>query len=151
MKWSEMSDKEKVRLLLTHVVPHEIADDIVIEQSTVVVKRRWTPEYHVKPVAWPVAAWDEALECWQVRDCGDNSSTIFDPLHDLDTAWKLTEQERFTSVSLERACMPSTDEKHTYLCGLSVERKWGYHVFGSTPQEAICLAALMACGVDVEP
>lgn len=151
MKWSEMPDKEKVRLLLTHVVPHEIADDIVIEQNTVVVKRRWTPLHPVEPVRWPVAAWDEGLECWQVREMGSNNSVVFDPLHDLNTAWKLTELMHIANAKLERHWFGCCDQENRYLCTLMIPDKQLAAAFAATPQEAICLAALAANGVEIEP
>lgn len=150
MKWSDLDKGKKIRLILEHVLQWKLFDTWDDFHAAL-----WKSGEYVD-VGYPVAFWNDRYlyspeECWCVYHKRGEDAKIFDPLTSMDDAWKLTEQERFTSVSLERACMPSTDEKHTYLCGLSVERKWGYYVFGSTPQEAICLAALAANAVEVEP
>ncbi len=87
MNYNELSDKDKVRLILQHVIPHEIADDIVFKGRHIVIERRWTKDNPVKPINWPVAAWDDAVEIWWTRDIASNWDTAFDPLHNLNDTW----------------------------------------------------------------
>jgi hypothetical protein len=81
MKWNELSDKDKVKLILQHIMPYfDVSDDIVVEDNKIRAPG-------TRFVNWPIAAWDEAIQLWRIQDLGSKSSEIFDPLHNMGDAW----------------------------------------------------------------
>jgi Phage ABA sandwich domain len=140
MKWAEMHDKERVRLVLQHVM-----ECFVLEASATGWRTPEIPKGEKAPIGfhWPIAFWNTDGECWMIRDIATDP-TVFDPPHDMNDAWQ-------TIDYLDRPfyiTRHSTDD---------VERIAYYAVFGRlpdvvdaqarTPQEAICLAALRAIGI----
>jgi hypothetical protein len=85
MKWSELSDKDKVKLILEHIMPYDVGDDIIINEHHEVTYR--DRGIGARAINWPAAAYDETTECWKIRDHSTKPSTFFDPLHDMGDAW----------------------------------------------------------------
>lgn len=149
MKWSDLDKGKKIRLILEHVLQWKLFDTWDDLHTAL-----WATGEFVE-VGYPVAFWNDRYlyspeECWCVYHKRGEDAKIFDPLTSMDDAWKLTEQERFTNVRLERDWMPSENKNEKYLCSLSVNWEWLVTAFGPTPQDAICLAVLSACGVVIE-
>ncbi len=78
MKWAELSDKERVRLVLQHVM-----GCFVLEATST----GWrTPEHPRGDDAvaigfhWPIAFWNTDGECWMTRDIATDP-IFFNPLH----------------------------------------------------------------------
>ncbi len=136
MKWDELSDKDKLKLILEHVIPHGMDDSIVFKDLHIMI------ESHEKPIQWPVAAWDDFPPgTWWIRDFGDDNDTAFDPLHDMNDAWKIA--ERFDEIIISKH-LPGK-----YHCELWRSTRSQKSV-AKTPQEAICKTALQALGVEIE-
>jgi hypothetical protein len=151
IKWKQLSDKDKGKLVLEHVLGYFILPDGSHKDGDLIKRGLGAPAgYHD-----PVAFWDEWLGCYQIRDVATDPSP-FDPLHSLDDAWvivkemnkpidgPLTRYDRYGAFidALEKIvgstmffdlfyCDPNSDDQHL------------------TP-ERICLAALIACGIEVE-
>jgi len=64
----------------------------------------------------------------------------FDPLHNLQDAWELTENAAFRSVELDR----ENRERHTYNCLLRFRDTCVGTWYATTPQEAIVDAVMEA-------
>lgn len=146
MKWSEMSDKDKVKLILQYVIPHDMGDDLIFKNGDID-----TPKGK-RAINWPIAAWDELLARWQVADIGSNGATIFDPLHDMNDAWSLLDNvtshsDRFCGSSLTIPMLPSGER--VYICRLNI---YGREIVAtvSTPMDAICIGLLREYGVEIE-
>lgn len=66
----------------------------------------------------------------------------------MDAAWQITELERFSHIEVMRYHIGDLlDPEYKYDCRLIIFGGQMFHSYGSTPQEAICLAALNAAGV----
>jgi hypothetical protein len=84
MNWDTMTDKERVRLVLEHVMGY-----FILEATAT----GWhTPEFPRGHDAvaigfhWPIAFWNTDGDIWMTKDIGTDS-TFFDPLRDMNDAW----------------------------------------------------------------
>lgn len=132
IKWAELSEKEKTRLLLKHVMEcyifnTEQAFRDFIEQAK---KDKLTPD-----LCWPAAYWNEAIERWLVRDQSHDPQP-FNPLHDLNAVWQLVERVTHPPKKALGFRSPNVLFSHW----------WDHaHLWAETKEEAaeaICLAAL---------
>jgi len=132
IKWSETSDKEKIRLILTHVMGCTESDSL----------------YALDIEKYPVAIWVDHLACWFLEEEGKEDrrrivkSREFNPLHDMNDAWQMVGLS--TGIEIQWA------KGHHYYCGI----RFGQDDIGEGtsmegPAEAICVAALRACGIEV--
>ena len=143
MKWSELSDRDKVKLILEHVFGHYFVDD---DSFTVRHRGDMPKDFH-----WPIAWWDSLVERWQTRDIASNWNTQFDPLHDMNDAMSALLQvgRRFVLVhdpnpvvgGIKFSCRiePPSDEDELSAVGNADDAL-----------EAMNLATLRACGVEIE-
>ena len=85
MQWDEMSDKERVRLMLERVMGY-----FVLEATTTGWRTPEFPRGTSAPAGfhWPIAFWNTDGECWMVKDIADDA-TFFNPLHDMNDAWQI--------------------------------------------------------------
>lgn len=151
IQWSELTNKEKVKLILQHVSGCFIYED---EQRHEEIRG---VDAHNAGFHYPHAYWDQSVEHWRVA--GETSMLrpfepeIFDPLHDLNDAWHVTEAEKFTKVELERfQTGPLVPPNQQYLCRIIASGRQSYaYAYGGAVQEAICIAVLRTCGLKVEP
>lgn len=142
MKWSEMSHRDRVQLLLQHVIPHDMGDDLVFvfENGDII-----TPKGK-RPINYPIAAWDDALECWWTRDIGSNGATIFDPLCNMHAAWQVVEEMTKISES-------STVDRQLRAIKFAIwwEKANLWAMSSSAAADLICYQSLRICGVEIEP
>lgn len=152
MKWEEMSDKDKIELVLERVYDYYFVEN----EHYVSQHRKDLPEdFH-----WPIAWWDATPKQWITRDIGSNWNTAFDPLHNMNDAWKIVEKmvSRMGYQNLDFEWRgPLFKPEHHYLtsegyplgttCWYILLECNGIHytVCAKTPQNAICMAALKAC------
>ena len=145
IKWDELTDKDKVKLILEYVIPHGMGDHIVFRDLHIVVER------HEKPTRWPIAAWDDFPPgAWWIRDFGDDNDTHFDPLHDMNDAWKIVEHFKKPEI-------PGHAQAGFYrwLRAFSTPDPWDTTkdyvdwIYGVNADN-ICKAALKAVGVEIE-
>ena len=148
MKWDDLPDRDKVKLILQHVIPHSMNDNIVFRNNHIDFVKRGR---EATPFEYPIAAWDDFPPgIWWTYNIGDNGDATFDPLHSLSDAWQIVELDMFSSVEVTKHWQGELEIKeHKYSCHL-VMSGIRTHSFGSTPQEAICKAALAAYGVEIE-
>jgi hypothetical protein len=143
MKWAELTDKDKARLILQHVIPHDMGENVRFVFNQIEVSRG-------KPVNWPVAAWDEGAGCWWTRDIGSNWDTAFDPLHNWNDAWQVVRMMNNPTPDYQHYArfIDALEEivGSTLFFDLFYCDKDGDHL---TP-ERICIAALKAVGVEIE-
>lgn len=144
MKWDEMDEKDKTRLVLEQVMKHFILNETATGWRT--------PEFPKGLKApngfhWPIAFWNTDGECWMIRGIATDP-TIFNPLHDMNDAWQITELEQFSHVEVMRYWISDVlAPAYKYDCRLIAHGGEVFHSFGKTPQEAICLAGLRSVGV----
>ena len=161
MKWDELTDKDKVKLILQHVIPHDMGDDLVLKDNDIITPRG----RGARAVNWPIAAWDEAIECWRTRDAGSNFLTPFDPVHNMNDAWEIVEKMvsrmGYQDMYFEwqgPLFKPEHQEivREGYPLGTTcwfvttIYKGRRITICAHTPQEAICKAALKAVGVEIE-
>jgi|SRR5882762_782189 len=143
MKWSELSGKDKIKLILEHVYGYYFVDD---ERYVSRHRGKLPKDFH-----WPIAWWDETLEYWSTRDISSNWNTAFDPLHDMNDTWQILEAThadgKFDGFSLTGIYMPNNEM--TYICRLNIYGKIT-EAAADTPQDAICVAVLRVHGVEVD-
>jgi hypothetical protein len=145
VKWDELSDKDKVKLILERVYGYRIVES---EQYVDKNRGKLPADFH-----WPIAWWDELHEAWGTRDRGDNWNTFFDPLNDMNVAWQIMDHFRPGRVDLshiEQESHESFMRRAKFVdqldCRMSI--RW----WACTQKElceAICKAALKASGIDI--
>lgn len=147
-KWNDMTEKDKIRLLLEKVM-----GCFILEETA---KGFTTPDFAKGKQAptgfhWPIAFWNTDGECWAYRDIGDNGVTFFDPLHDLNDAWKIVEKlrgiENFDNFEVSWQKRYDQDLPRvvfTFHTPKSVTSHWKhYEQSAPTLAEAICKAAYL--------
>ena len=134
-----MDDKERVRLVLQHVMGYFVLEATATGYHTPEFSRGTSVSvgFH-----WPIAFWNTDAECWMIRDIA-TGPTIFDPLYDLNDAVQVI--RRFTvPVMLEW-------RGHSFMCKIAAvfakdEPSYG---LSDNPAEAVCIAALRAVGIEI--
>ena len=135
MNWTELSDKERVRLVLQHVM-----GCFVLEATAT----GWhTPEFPRGTSApagfhWPIAFWNTDSEFWMTKDIATDP-TFFNPLHDMNDAWQVIEH------TLRYAPLPNNIEFIQWLDRLHL---WGLSKVYVLKH--INILALRAFGVEIE-
>ncbi len=136
MKWNELTDKDKVELILKHIYGYYLVESENYVEQTRENRGKFPKDFH-----WPIAWWDETHEAWGTRDISSNWNTFFDPLQSISDAWEIA--ERFDEITISKHVAGK------YHCGLWRSAK-RFGSVGATPQEAICKAALKVYGVNIE-
>jgi hypothetical protein len=149
VKWSEISEREKVRLILEHVLGWTLFADFDAYHAAL-----WKTGEYVS-VSYPVAFWVEERECWSVRHQDHEDGEVFDPLYSMDDAWAVllqiatlySEQDEYVNETFARFVddlLPNSGGEiwTAWKCMANEVAKW-------TP-ERICFAALSAIGVEIE-
>lgn len=132
MKWSEMSDKDKIERVIVDVLGLPIFD------------------WRHAPATGPHAYWNVHHSEWHVANKEDEVAKEFDPLHDMNNAWQIVECDKFDGVEVKRSLFEKLDEQLKYTCLVGIDGKL-VCTFAETAQEAICIASLVAAGVEIEP
>lgn len=98
-KWSELNDREQVRLILRDVMGYFILDTTATGWKTPEIPEgiNASDGFH-----WPIAFWNTDGECWMMRDIATDP-TPFNPLRDMNDAWLLFQRvlERFYTQEWE--------------------------------------------------
>lgn len=141
IRWSDTTDKEKTRLILEHVLGYFIMPD-----STFKYGRFEMPSRQDIPAGfhWPIAFWNSDVDWWQTRDIATDP-VFFDPLRDLNDAWQLVERVTQPPQSQEEA---QQFRSTRFMFWFEKANLWA-----CTREEAataLCVAALRACGMEVE-
>ena len=142
MDWNELSEKEKVRLLCEQVMGCFVIEEEVegYHMPKMLRESHAPPGFH-----WPIAYWNTDAELWTIND---GSWFLFNPLHDLNDAWKIVEKMKAPDTS-----PPGWEGHHTLFatfCGKLEEMLWDtptgplFYVLWNLTPEAICQAALQA-------
>jgi hypothetical protein len=144
MKWSEMSEKDKVKHIIVDVMKWECLDSFADWLAE--IKR--TGEYTGESVQAreAIAFYDGkgdvgSRDQWYVSLREGCEPIPFDPLHDMNDAWRV--MERFPYVLVARL------GKHVTVEIRNPDAVT--HIDAENAQEAILKAALIAVGVEIEP
>jgi hypothetical protein len=142
VKWAEISDKDKVKLVIDHLFGW-----LTFDSSEAYYDELWKTGKLVH-TPYPVALFDDD---WEVFREEDKDADTFDPLHSMNSAWEIVEKlyERFDvrlSVDL--------DNMEKYYVQVWKQRcsdtMVGYGSSKESMPEAICKAALRACVTEIE-
>ncbi len=142
MKWDELADKDKIKLILEHVYGYYVVED---EHFVSRNRGKLPADFH-----WPIAWWDETLENWGTRDISSNWNTAFDSLHDMNDAWQIVEKlyEQFNVRVFAESGMLSKYNVMVFDKDYGICQAHGYSDI-SMP-DAICKAALKAVKVKIQ-
>lgn len=141
MKWATVSDREKTRLILEHILKWTYFTDFDTYHSALWQTGEWVS------VGNPVAFWSEDRDQWSVQYQDHEDGEIFDPLHSMDTACMLPESPAFFGANTEIVCVPMA----YWRCSIDFHQRGVYfHGYAAKPAEAICIAFLRAVGIDIE-
>lgn len=157
IKWSDTSDKEKVRLILEQVMEHFIIPEQYVQHDR---WDRWDIPHGVFlsiGFHWPIAFWDDVmLKGWYIRSATANPWTfdprIFTPLRNMRDTNMLVEHiaQRFPHLNLQliryayKRCYATFSAERTI-----DEEEWSEGIGDYCMEEAICKAALRACNVEI--
>jgi Phage ABA sandwich domain len=140
-----MDEKEQVRLILQRVMGCFVLDATATGWHTPELRGAHAPAgFH-----WPIAFWNTDGECWMIKDIATDP-TIFDPLHDLNDAWRIVEKLKEPDRDIEWTNYSSFAD----LCGELEELADSGSVFAvlwSITPERICKAALKVVERDHNP
>lgn len=143
MKWSELSDKDKIELILNHVIPHDMGEHIVFVMGEFHiprggdVHRQWN---------YPIAAWDNIVKCWWTRDALEsNIRKKFDPLHDMNDAWQIVEH-----ITKQPEAFEVSRQLRASRFALWWEKANLWAMSPSAAADSICLKSLEICEVRIE-
>lgn len=181
ISWKAIDDKEKVRLVLEHVMGYFVLEETAKGYHTPdLSKYAQSPEgFH-----WPIAFWNTDGEVWAYRDIADNNVSFFDPLRDMNDAWKIVEKmvarlDSYDNIGFEWMG-PIYKSKLNYFSSaqhipgqvitghmdytedggfrlgepcwyVKYADKRYWWIMTDTPQEAIIIAALRIEGVEIVP
>jgi transcriptional regulator with XRE-family HTH domain len=155
IKWNELSNKDKTRLILEHVLKWRVFEDFDAYHS-----KLWEAGEYVE-IEFPVAYWHKELEHWCVYSKEEEDTGIFAPLINLDDAWVVVKEMNkpvnhpdwpfpkyapyieFIHVLEKIVC--STMFFDLFYCDPDPESD-DQHLTG----DRICLAALIACGIEID-
>jgi hypothetical protein len=142
MKWSELDDKERVRLILAEVMGYFVSDKTATGWETPDLGRDvHAPEgFH-----WPLAFWNTDGECWMIRDSGTDP-VPFEPLRDLNDTWMIVESIKERGTRYNNPLFPQWQSHLSNLYGRPSERD----MLWDLNPEGICIAALRAQGIEIE-
>lgn len=149
INWSEMPDKDKVRLLLDKVMGYFVLEETVNGEPDLSKYAQSPSGFH-----WPIAYWGgDMLNCWQIRDIATHP-TWFNPLHDLNDAWKLMQKADGMSVTVSYSPYAQTDTIRMayHTCEITCwtpNTSKTYRACAETAQEALCIAFLRRTGIQV--
>lgn len=90
MKWDEMTSKDKIRIILQQLFGCFTFES---EKTFEECMKNARKDYHTLPEGfhWPIAFWDEVVECWFERDQWRDPQP-FDPLRNLNDTWRVVER-----------------------------------------------------------
>ena len=167
MKWSELSDKDKVKLILEHILPYcDVGDDLVVEDNDIRVvecNETRTPTGEGERFAnYSLAAWDETIQLWRIRWSVNKPSETFDPLHSMSDAWVVYFHAVSKYYHLSDSWKPEEsqpfrrfakvllgDNNYIYEDEL-FPGKLLFEIVAQWDEIKICKAALAAYGVEIE-
>lgn len=141
IKWSDTTNREKTRLILEHIMKWTYFQ----RWEDYAGEKHWRIASQQTAITYPVAFWNDQTNQWSVFHQEEQDARPFDPLHSLDAAWLVVERVTRPPQSREEAVQGANTQFML----------WWIHVdlWACTREAAaneICLAALKACGVEVE-
>lgn len=141
MNWAEMDDKERVRLVLQHVMGCFVLEATAKGWRTPDIPRGLNAPagFH-----WPIAFWNTDGECWMTRDSATDP-TIFHPLRDMNDAWQIV--EKLGKVGESNVYIGYVPEAYSRCEIIYYAEDRTIEAVGDTPMEAICKATLKAMGM----
>lgn len=144
MAYDDMSDKDKIKSIITNIM-----EWLAFDSSDEYYSKLWETGKLV-PTSCPVAFLD--YDGWCVRYDAVNEIHPFDPLHNLDDAWLIVESHKFVEIKCEysEGYKSDTERWRTYECSVFPFVGTLVRVFSNSMPEAICKAALLAIGQDRE-
>jgi hypothetical protein len=140
MNWSELSARDKIRILIEEVMG-------------------WTCYYSwdefqaalrkggdLQTLNYPVAYWNTQLgyERWTVIHRNRQSGDTFNPLESMDDAWLVAESPRFQMVRLSR--YSADHPQFRYSCTINDGGDGEAQTFASSVTDSICRSALTLVG-----
>lgn len=167
VKWSELSDKDKVKLILEHILPYcNVGDDLVVEGDEIRViegnEIRTPPGEGERFANYAIAAWDESIQLWRIRWSANKPTEIFDPLHSMTDAWVVYFHAVSKYSHLSDSWKPEEsqpfrrfaeillgDNNYIYDDELYPGRRL-FEIVAQWDEIKICKAALAACGIKTE-
>lgn len=147
IKWRNLADKDKVNLILQHIFGCFIYED---EQRHEEIRGI---DAHNAGFHYPHAYWDQGVERWCVKDVSSDPE-MFDPLHDMNDAWKIIRW--LWQLHTHENAYDREIEFLGYLSGMISSEDgvpvgpFSLHDLATLTPEDICIAALLAFGVQVD-
>jgi hypothetical protein len=80
--WETLSEKERVRWLLEHVMGYFILPDSACVRGHMAIPKG------LEGFRWPLAYYDDAIEIWYTKEIAEHPN-IFGPMYDMNDAWAL--------------------------------------------------------------
>lgn len=145
MKWSELSDKDRVEYVITHAMRWKCFDSFKNVFNEIYKTGKYIAIEH------PVAYWGEQDGQWRVSYKPDIPAEIFDPLHDMNDAMLIVEKlyENW-DVTLEVHGGNAEGKYTALLSGKGTSRIEHFVGVDSSLNDAIMIVALAAHGVIFE-
>lgn len=140
MKWSELSERAKDRLIAEKVMSHTVRAQGTYDGGFAHVGGKPRPAYYL---------FMNGETDWRKECASEDEAWNLCPRYttSMDAAWQLT--ERFGAAELKKWPNVRRYENTPYSCTITTHGN-AFSAWGTTPQEAICFAALRAVGVEVE-
>lgn len=139
MKWAKMTDREKEEQIITAIMQWKY-----FQNSDTYHSALWQTGAYVS-IGYPVAFWNEQIEYWCVFYRENEDAHTFHPLHNMHDAWQIIENITEPSKTPEAAPFATTRFAHWF----TTADLWACTAHEAA--EAICLAALNAVGMEIEP
>lgn len=146
IKWQELADKDKVKLILQHIFGCFIYED---EQRHEEIRGI---DAHNAGFHYPHAYWDQGVERWCVEGVSSEPE-MFEPLHNMNDAWKVVEKMKEGRWSLFCYTLDDVLTRHQRDWDDSTWRRyvtWFECFMKRLNAESVCIAALLACGVKID-
>lgn len=136
IQWAELEPREKVRLIIEKVMGWRLYDTFDEYHAAL-----WAMGKYVE-IGYPVAFWTDRWNRWSVFYRDEEDAADFNPLEDMSSAWQIVD----LCSGIELSMYSKGSQWHCKLW----HKEQAAIAHANTPQEAICIAALRACGVEVE-
>ncbi len=139
MRWDEMTPREKTERIVQDVMRWTYFPTWDLAHTA-----KWALE-HDEPIIYPYAFWNDQTEGISVfyRDYAD--ARPFNPLESMDAAWQIV--EKLMSSEIFYLQTRSSDAGRFYTAELYGGHSHCSHTSALSMPDAICVAALCACGV----
>ena len=136
IKWSELTPREKIEHIVRDVLRWKYFPEWDIKHTA-----RWALEGEVK---WPYAFWNGPRDGICVFYTPNEYARPFNPLESMSDAWQVVEHITRPPQSREEALQAANTRFGFWFDKANL---WSYSA--QEAAEAICLAALRACGIEV--